>query len=70
MLKSVFDLHQNFGLADMVSSFKFQPKVEVKNHFRLIARIWASNSIAIISAQFFRLSFSSDFVVNLKICLH
>ena len=68
MLKSIFDLHQNFGLADLVSSFKFQPKVEVKNYFRLIARIRASNSIAIISAQFFRLSFSSDFVVNLKIC--
>jgi hypothetical protein len=69
MLKSICDLYPNFGLADKVSSFKFQPKVEVKNHFRLIARIWASNSIAIISAQFFRLSFSSDFVENLKICL-
>jgi len=67
MLKSVFDLHQNFGLADMVSSFKFKPKGDVKNHFRLTARIWASNSVAIFSAQFFRLSFSSDFVVNLKI---
>jgi hypothetical protein len=69
MLKSIFDVYQNFGLADLVSSFKFQPKVEVKNHFRLIARIWASNSVAIFSAQFFRLSFSSDFVENLKICL-